>query len=446
MDRVSQPFWLLNNSGIPNGPRFLCGPGGGSSGTVGFATYVENVHREWLGSTNDVAKAIDPDVVDVMNALFTTETGEQPNPYTEVAAYDVKSYVDEVLEQARRVARSTGYLPDVDHTSRPSIAETEWSDMLFFAQDAVDNPDISKAAESITSLVSSILTVGIASATAAALQAVTDSKTNIDTIVDGAIDKALEVINSQPVKDSIAVFSDSLGEEVNLTKARFSAGMAEANATMSSAFIFGNSNIENAKVKAIERFTTDLVNRLYNQVILSYLSSAINLTVTETQTFNNLFNANLRGQLPFTMQARQVRDARIDSHTQLLSNMLFANISNELVLPQMYNQTFGTSMVAMSERDKEDVRINAEEKMWDLKIYQAGANILGGMNTGGGQLIPEGTSQTASTISGALSGVLAGAAIGGLKGAEGGAMFGPWGAAIGAGIGLALGAYAGFSS
>ncbi len=443
MNRVSHSSWLLNNNGIPNGPRFLCGGGGGSAGEVGFAVYVENVHREWLGSTDDTAQAIDNSIVDIMNSLFTTETGEQPNPYTDVEAYDVKTYIDEVLEQARRVARATGYLPDVDHTSRPSVAETEWSDMLFFAQDAIDNPNISKAAESITSLVSAILTVGVAGATAAALQAVTDSKGNIDTLVDGAIDKALEVINSQPVKDSIAVFSTSLEEEVNLTKARFSAGMAEANATMSSAFIFGNSNIENAKVKAIERFTTDLVNRLYNQVILSYLSSAINLTVSETQTFNNLFNANLRGQLPFTMQARQVRDARVDSHTQLLSNMLFANISNELVLPQMYNQTFGTAMVAMSERDKEDVRINAEDKMWDLKIYNLGTNVLGGMNTGGGQLIPEGTSQTASTIAGALGGVIAGAKIGGLTGAEGGALFGPWGAVIGAGIGLALGAYAG---
>ena len=425
-----------------------CGGGGGSAGEVGFATYVENTHKEWLGiaQSGDTATTMgDNDVVSIMKSLFTTEIGEQPNPYTDVDAYNVRSFVDEVLTTARKVSGATGYLStNINHSDRPSVSETEWNSMLFYAQNAIDNPNISKTAEDITSLVSSIVTVAITKATAAALQSVTDSKTNIDTIVDGAIDKALRVINSQPVKDSIAVFSDSIQEEINLTKARFSASMAEINAVMSSAFIFGNSNIENAKIKAIERFTTDLVNRLYNQVILSYIASAVNLTVTEIQMFNNLFNSNLRGQVPFTMQARQTRDARIDSHTQLMSNMLFANISNELALPQMYNQIFGTGMVAFSERDKEDVRINAEEKLWDLKIYNAGANILGGMNTGGGTFIPEGTSQTASTISGALSGAITGAAIGGIKGAEGGAIFGPAGSAIGAGIGLLLGGVAGF--
>ncbi len=433
-----------------------CGGGGGSAGEVGFATYVENTHKEWLGiaQVGDTAPTMgDNDVVSIMKSLFSTPFVTTPNPYTNVSAYDpagvpggIGGFMEEVLTTARKVSGATGYLDtNIDHGDRPSVSETEWNSMLFYAQNAIDNPNISKAAENITSLVSSIVTVAITKATAAALQSVTDSKTNIDTIISGAIDKALEVINSQPVKDSIAVFSDSLQEEVNLTKARFSAGMAEINAVMSSAFIFGNSNIENAKVKAIERFTTDLVNRLYNQVILSYISSAINLTVTETQTFNNLFNSNLRGQVPFTMQARQTRDTRVDSHTQLLSNMLFANISNELVLPQMYNQVFGTSMIALSERDKEDVRINAEDKLWDLKVYNAGANILGGMNTGGGTLIPEGTSQTASTISGALSGAITGAAIGGIKGAEGGAIFGPAGSAIGAGIGLLLGGVAGFN-
>lgn len=419
-----------------------CFSGGGSAGKVEFAVYLENAHLEWLGGSEGTPQPIDNTIVDIMNSLFTTTEGVQPNPYTDAEAFNAKPLVDEILTQARKVTSSDGYLnSDATHTTRPLTALNEWSSIIASARGTIDSSSVSKVAEDITDLVSSIFTVAVANATAATLQTITDSKTHTDTIVDGAISKALDVINSQPVKDTIKVFSESISEETNTIKARFSAGMAEANATMSSAFIFGNSNIENARLKAIERFTTDLVNRLYNQVVLDYISSAVNLTTLETQSFSNLFNSNLRGQVPFNMQARQVRDSRVDLHTQLISNMMFANIANELMVPQMYAKALGISIIALSERDKENVRYEAEEKMWDLKVYNAGAGILGGMSTGGGTFIPEGASQVSSTISGALGGSFVGAKIG----AEIGVAGGPIGATAGAGIGLVLGGIAGYN-
>lgn len=414
-----------------------CFGGGGSSGKVEFAAYLEEVHEDWLGVSPASGDSVDNSIVDIMNSLFTTDDANNPNPYSDAEAYDVESLVNEVLTQARKVTSSDGYLnSNESHSSRQLVALQEWSAIISAARGTIDSSSVAKSSIDITNLVSGIFTVAVSNATAAALQTVTDSKTNIDTIVDGAIEKALSVINSQPVKDSIAVFSESLEEETNLIKVRFSAGMAEANATMSSAFIFGNSNIENAKIKAIERFTTELVNRLYNQIILSYISSAINLTATEIQTFNNLFNSNLRGQLPFNMVTEQTRESRVDLHTQLVSNMMFGNIANELAVPQMYNQVYSNVMTAFTQRDQEDVRINAEDKMWDLKVYNAGVSVLGGMNTGGGTFVPESSSKTASTIGGALGGAALGAQIGSVVPGVG--------TAVGAGVGAVLGAFAGF--
>lgn len=423
------------------------GGGKGSSGKVEFAAYLEDVHEDWLGVSSAAGDKVDNSIVDVMNSLFSTSVpATSPNPYTLAAALDSSDLVSEILTQARKTTSVSGYLnSDLDHSDRPNTAENEWLSMINAAQDVADNSIISKEEESITSLVESIFTVAVANATAATLQTITDSKTNVDTIVDGAIEKALSVINSQLVKDSIEVFSESLNEETNIIKSRFSAGMAEANATMSSAFIFGNSNIENSRIRAIERFTTDLVNRLYNQVILSYISSAMNLSTVETQSFSNLFNANLQGQIPFKMQRRQVRDARLDAGTQLMSNMLFANINNELAVPQMYKSVLGTAIVARDERVRENLRIDAEEKMWDLKVYNAGVSVLGGMNTGGGTFVPESASQGSSAVAGAIGGAITGAQIGALEGAKGAPIFGPAGAAIGAGIGLVLGGIAGFN-
>lgn len=414
------------------------GGGKGSSGKVEFAAYLEDVHEDWLGVSAAAGDKVDNSIVDIMNSLWTTSGSDNPNPYTESEAYDIEALVNEVLTQARKVTSSDGYLnSNATHTSRQLTALNEWSAIMNSVRGVIDSGNIVKSSLDITSLVSGIVTTAISKATAAALQTVTDSKTHTDTITTGAIDKALEVINSQTVKDSIAVFSESLEEEINLSKARFSAGMAEANAVMSSAFIFGNSNIENAKVKAIERFTTELINRLYNQVILAYITAATSLTAIETQTFTNLFNSNLRGQLPFNMVTEQVRESRLDLHVQLASNMMYANISNELQVPQMYAQTYATLMTALTQRDQEDVRLNAEEKMWDLKVYNAGVSVLGGMNTGGGSFVPEGASKTSSTIGGGLSGAMIGAQIG--------SMVPGIGTTIGAGVGAVLGAFAGAS-
>ena len=419
----------------------------GSSGEVGFADYMENVHREWLGSSVDFAEIINPSLVSIMSSILTipeASPGQQTNPYMIKSAYLVDNDMQVITNAYNDLISSGGYLTTRSHTgNRANQAQEDWDNILFHVQDKIDNPNITLSPVDISALVQTLVTSNIANATALALQVVIDSKSNADVIVTGAIDKALAVLNSQAVADSISVFSDNLLTEVNKTKSRFSAGMVDINAVMSSAFIFGNSNIEAQAVRSIAEFTNGLISALYNQVILAYIQMATNLSAQEVNGFNNIFVNNLRGQATSELQVRQVRDDRINQGTNLMSSMLFGNISNDLSRVTAAQNAYNTKAANFFIKDQEDLRISVEGLLWDMKVYQHGANVLGALNTGGGTFIPEGASQTSLSVAGGLAGGLAGATIGGTIGSVVPGVGTAVGAGIGAVIGLIGGIFAG---
>ncbi len=413
--------------------------GGGSAGEVGFADYVETVHTDWIGNATD-SNAIDTTIPEVMNSLFTTAATENnPNPYFNSEAYDAETDMAAIVSAYTRLTDVDGYLHYFDHTDRPAQTNVEFEALLNNVQNKIDATNITLSAIDISAIVQTLITKNLASSLAIALQTVSDSITNTDSIVDGAIAKALEVLNSQDITDTIKVFSDRISTEVNRIKGTFSAGMVDINAVMSSAFIFGNSNIEVQRVRSIAEFTNNLTTSLYNQVILTYIQSAVGLSSQELHAFNNVFVNNLNGEITSNLQARQVRDTRLDQDTGLASNMLFGNISNELARVTLAQNTYNTKALQLYTRDQEDLRINAESQIWDMKIYTGGAGILSSLNTGGGQFIPEGSSSTAQAASGVLAGSVAGATIGAKIGAAGGPIGALGGAVIGAGIGLIAG-------
>lgn len=423
-------------------PLVLLKGGGGSSGEVGFADYMENVHRDWLAVAEDGSTALEPvdiTVPAVMNTLWDLEgyTSENnPNPYAFLDAYDIDNDIIEMLRTYSNLKGSAGYLnTNEDKSGGALIAQTDWDQILQYVFPRIDNSDAVLSAVDISALVQTLITANVTNATAVALQAITDSKTNTDTIVDGAIQKALEVLNSQPIEDAITLFSNELTTEVNKIKSAFSGGMVDINAVMSSAFIFGNSNIETSRVRSIGTFTNNLISTLYSQVILSYIQTAVGFTAQELNAFNNIFVNNLKGDLTSKMQNRETRDKLVNEHTQLVSQMFFGHISNDMGLVTLGQNAYNAKIVQKNIQAQENVRLNSEEQLWNLKVYTGGANVLSSLNAGGGTLIPDGASQTSLAASGAIAGAVAGAKIG--------ATSGPTNALIGAGIGLVAGGIAG---
>lgn len=426
-------------------PLVLLKGGGGSSGEVGFADYIEAVHTDWIG-TGLTTDEIDINLPAVMNSLFDQNQSSvsNPNPYAFASAYDLENDLIALVRPYGHLTGSGGYLNiNANKNEGSLIAQEDWDQILQYVFPKIDNSGALLSAVDISAVVQTLVTANLTNAASIALQTITDAKTNTDTIVDGAIQKALEVLNSQPIEDAITLFSEQLNTEVNKIKSAYSGGMVDINAVMSSAFIFGNSNIETSRVRSIGDFTNNLMNSLYSQVILSYIQSALGLSAQELSAFNNVFVNNLSGEVSSKMQNRQTRDSLVDSHTQLISQMFFAHIANDMNLIPLAQNTYNTRIIQKNIEAQENLRINSESEMWNLKIYTGGANILSSLNAGGGTLIPDGATQTSLTASGALAGSVAGATIG-LK--AGGAAGGPVGALIGAGIGLVLGGAAGFAS
>lgn len=197
------------------------------------------------------------------------------------------------------------------------------------------------------------------------------------------------------------------------------------------------------ELQNVNKFAANLALQIYQSHVSAHLQATLNLTAGQLEVFSRAFTGHVRSQIGFDMQIRQARDSMLNSAVQQLSQMLYNNVELERATTGMLADIKRATISAKHEWYQEDIRLDAEEKLWDLKIYNYGANILGGMNTGGGTFIPEGASKTSSTLSGALGGAGFGAKLGGFIGGALGVAGGPAGIAAGAETGKGIGALVG---
>jgi hypothetical protein len=189
------------------------------------------------------------------------------------------------------------------------------------------------------------------------------------------------------INADVAAFADQLDDEIN-TKVlpRFRRGMQDINAVVSSAFVIGESVIEGFR----------------NRDVAKHASSA---------RLNAL--------------------SLVAAGTEQMIGMMSRRIAFEESYAKFIVDSRKIKIVAKTEETERNIEYDEEDALWNLKLFQYGANLMAAPGGGTATNTPSKLSKTASTIGGAAAGAGTGAVIAG-----------PYGAAVGAVLGAAYGYFA----
>lgn len=178
---------------------------------------------------------------------------------------------------------------------------------------------------------------------------------------------ATETLDGDVVHSAVSAEATRLSDELeDVAAPRFQAGMRDMNAVMSSTFVLGNTILENERIKALSKYTSDLQIKL----------------------------------LPVTIE-------RWKRHLEWNDKVVDRYIN----IVRLY---FSAAMdVSITNYD-----INAKNKVWPFTIYEYFRSCLGGMQgaTTSGCSEP-GPGRAMKTIGGAMAGASTGAQVGGWPGA-----------------------------
>ena len=207
-------------------------------------------------------------------------------------------------------------------------------------------------------------------------------------------DATITAVVEADITADIAAFSNQLDDEI-LVKVlpRFRRGMQDINAVVSSAFPIGEAVIESFRDRDVAKF-----------------SSGIRLAL-RSKSYELILSGS--GQM---LQLMLQRLGWEESYTKV------------------FIESQRMKIVAKKEQTDQDAKLDEEDALWDLEVFQYGSNLLASIGGGVSSPNTKQPSQAQSMIGGALSGAAAGAMI---AGASGGAIAGPVGMGVGAFLGMA---------
>jgi hypothetical protein len=193
------------------------------------------------------------------------------------------------------------------------------------------------------------------------------------------------------INNKVAAHASALDTEIT-TKVipRFEAGMRDANAVMTSAYVIGKAIIEMDRNDKVDKFRADLVFQADNKradLIQSATSEMVRIFLQKTE----------------------------------YGRVIMATTLDKLRLEIAAQQDYKTETKAIA----------GDKGRWPLEAYKYGANMLAGISGGTTGSVPVDGNKTARIIGSGLSGAAAGAMIGGAIGGDSGK---GWGALAG-GIG-----------
>ena len=191
--------------------------------------------------------------------------------------------------------------------------------------------------------------------------------TTLDTLIS-------EILDHTRVDDAVVEYAADLDARlVAEILPRFEAGMRDINAVVSSAFVVGRALIEENQDRQVAKFSADLHYKAFSDDAIKVI------------------------QLKLEYQK---------------------------MVSQMLVETYRIKIVAKKEENEVEMKIDEADGLWDLEVFQYGANLLASI--GGGTMQPQGKepSTAQSMIGGAMSGAAAGAMISGPTGALVGGVLG----------------------
>ncbi len=386
----------------------MSGKGGGSTGAVSYPTYMENVHKDWLGVTGDAADPLATDIVAVMDNI----QGDT-NPYTNATVYDPSI---DISNFKTVLSGFNTNIIDLDPNN-------DWAS-------AVDNT-VSKANNAysdinLTTLLTDIVTESLTDSARSISSIRSGTTDEVNTLMNAAIAQVTIMVNSAPVQDLIKQFQQNAENTHLRAISRMAGGFADINAVNSSAFIIGMAMMEAEHVQAIDSFTAQLALNIYNTSMAQYFSSYDSFIKDELNDFLNRYNTHVQAHTSLTTQNEVNKATLVNNGAREITNSIYRQMDLEKQHAGFRGEVTKMGIIAESEYWKQVKAYDVEDWLWNIKVFQYGSNVLSGIATGG-QVLPESVSQLNSTISGVASGaaigmaggvpgVVIGAAIGGIGG------------------------------
>ena len=437
--------------------------GGGGSGAVSHALYLETVQSDWLDAKG--VDTIEKSVTEVMDSAI----GGSPwvldsayDPSTDISAYET------VLGAFKDIL--TGIDEDTLWATFRTKANTEIS-----AYTPVAVTDLVVADEVVADGV--LADMAAPGAVVLADEALADMAAPTDIVVaDGAL---ADITDAEIVAD-IAAFANILDDEIT-TKVlpRFRKGMLDINAVVSSAFPIGEAVIEAFRDREVAKYGTGLrvsavmknaetrldiirtnmmkslevakhnslinidvnkANQLKSVEIIktnmlksldvakSNIANALDASKSNQMKSLEIVRANLSKTLGLAQailakdvevgKINKTKDFQVGSAnaTNLLEyekvylqgadqmiKLMFARVAWEDDYAKLFVESSRIKIVANKEETDRNSFIAASDAKWDLEVFQHGANVLAAI--GGGTVVPNmpGTDRVASTLGGAMA-------------------------------------------
>lgn len=214
-----------------------------------------------------------------------------------------------------------------------------------------------------------------------------------ETSIPDAADIDLSDVNGitdAEIDNDIDAFSDQLSNDLT-TKAlpRFRRGMQDINAVVSSAFPIGEAVLEAFRLTEVARH-----------------GSSIRLTAAGKNADIELGKANIR--VENEKLKTQVKFFRVQA-SELMLRLLIDRIGWNEAYMKTFIEANRIKIVAKKEENAVNMKIDEEDALWNIELFQYGANVLASI--GGGVSNPK--IKEPSAVQSAIGGALSGAAAGG---------------------------------
>ena len=366
--------------------------GGGGSGAISHSSYMETVHKDWLGFTNFTA-GLNITIGQAMNTALSSIS----NPFTGALAYNPDS---DLLASSTAVA----------------ALKTLVNALAYVAD--------------ITSAIP-LITAAVPLDTAVADVAVLDTATLAVDVLD------VFVIDETLVKADVVAYSASLEADlVDLTIPKFKASMFNIGAVLTSGFVLGEAVLRKEKLRQVAVFEADLrqklqiqANDINSKFRIQHKDKATELRIQfdEITTRFKLQFKELTAK--FKIQNQDVianfknqRWVTIRAMTAQALQDLMKKSELETDLVRFTIESNRLKIIAKTEQNAEQLLILEHDRKWNLDVFTYGTTVLGGI--GAGALIPAKKSKAVSALSGALGGAAVGAPVAPPYGAVAGAVVG----------------------
>jgi len=179
--------------------------------------------------------------------------------------------------------------------------------------------------------------------------------TGLDDLIENVLDETR-------ITDSVTAFSTDLTNKADADiYPRFEAGMRDIGAVMGSAFVIGRANIAEKIVNDVAKYEGELRYRAWGQDVIQVIDMKLRYQQVVSQ---------------FIIEANRVK------------------------------------IVASKEQVDTDVKYDEADAVWDLSVFQYGANVMASVAGGTASPAQKQPSTAQSMIGGAMSGAAAGALVG----------------------------------